>query len=124
MPRHNFNNSLRLSKPRTTRYGRALRSAPLARGPVADEEQVTWMQVWIFQNTSRGKAAGAYGEGEWSNAPVTESWKIDTELVEDSDDFKAGEPAQATALALVEDKDAKKEFYWWSEAVMIAPPRK
>jgi hypothetical protein len=123
MPRHNFNNSLRLSKPQPGPYPRP-RSAPLARGPVADDETVAWMQVWIYQNRGPGRAAAAYGTGDWSNAPISDKWRIPTKLVKNSDDFVARKPAQATALALVEDKNKDKEFYWWSEAVMILPPLK
>jgi hypothetical protein len=118
---HGFDENLRLLAPGNhPRYGRLVRPGPLATGPVADGERMSWIQVWVFQNTD-GNAAAATGTRDWSERAVTRTWTTPTELAQGSEDFLPGKPAQATALALVKRGRTTEEFYWWSVPVMIDP---
>lgn len=121
MARNAFDNSLRLLVATDSRYILAGKPGPLAEGPVADDERMAWIQVWIFQNIGR-RAAAATGTSDWSAAPLRRRWSTPTELVKGSSDFLTGEPALATALALVRRGSTSKEFYWWSVPVTIDPP--
>jgi hypothetical protein len=127
MAGNRFNNSLKLAGPT---QGNIIdpRPAPLARGPVADGDELKWMQVWLLQNPQRGRAAAASGTGpagSWTSAnpprPFTGSWRIQTELAPGSSTFMRGKPALATAMALVHHTaDDTTEVEWWSVPVLIA----
>jgi hypothetical protein len=127
MAGNRFNNSLRLAGPTGGQISDP-RPAPLARGPVADGDELTWMQVWLLQNPRRGRAAAAWGTGPlgaWGGGasrprPFTGSWRIQTELAPGSDTFTRGKPALASAMALVHHTaDDTTEVEWWSVPVLI-----
>jgi hypothetical protein len=123
MPRANFFDSLPLPDPSKAPQDPEEPPGPLAGGPVPDNEELSWVYVWLIQNGPDGRAAAAYGESEHDADPFTGEWNIPTEMAQPSDDFTPGRPAQATAMAWVKDLDSgEKEVYWWSEAVMITPP--
>lgn len=92
------------------------RPSPLAKGPIAPGDVIKWVAVWLSHNPG----AAAAGVSKYNQSMETE-WVVDTFLVKDSDDFSPGEPALAMALALIwrggiEDQ---REFYWWTEPVII-----
>jgi hypothetical protein len=131
MPRHNFDDKLRLvAPPAAAGAGAAAQLAPLAKGPVGDGEELAWVAVWIYQNYGNGKAAIAAGASRYDatrqaeRPPFQGTWTVRTQLTRNSDPFKPGRPALATAIAAVNLPDGAKEAYWWSEAVSIAAPRK
>jgi hypothetical protein len=125
MARANFNSSLKLPPPpeKTAKEP----PGPSAEGPVPDGDELIWILVWIFQNTSgeeATKSAAAYGEsskddGSPFSGPFKNTWTIETEMAHGSDDFTAGRPAQATAMALVKNQDGSSVVDWWSEPVMM-----
>lgn len=121
-PRANFDESLQLPDP-----AKGPGHGPLAGGPVPDGEELAWVYVWILQNGPAGRAAAAYGESEHDQdsrgTTFRRRWDLPTEMAHDSDDFTPGRPAQATAMALVNSEGGARDVYWWSEAVMIAPPQ-
>ena len=122
MPRANFFDSLPLPDPNKGPQDPDELPGPLAGGPVPDGEELAWIYVWILQNGPEGRAAAAYGESEHDAPAFSQRWDIPTEMAHDSDDFTPGRPAQATAMALVNDLNGdSKEIYWWSEAVTITP---
>lgn len=96
---------------------------PPAHGPVPPGDKLKWIYVWIIQNgPGDNRAAAAYGEEEEANPPFEGTWHVKTEMAHDSDEFIAGRPAQATAMALVVNEDDGTEVVdWWSEAIMIDP---
>ena len=107
MPRPNFHDELPLGGSK----------APAeAGGPIAKTQTLEWVWAWIYQN-GPGQAAAVSGG---RNGPFTGNWTVTLERAPDSDDFEPGRPAQATAIALV-DEDGEKEAYWWSEAILIRP---
>jgi hypothetical protein len=124
MAGNRFNNSLQLKGPPPTASD--AREAPLARGPVADDDELTWIQVWVLQNPRKGRAAAAWGTGprDWgggASRPFTGSWRIQTELAPGSNTFTRGKPALASAMALVHHKsDDTTEVEWWSVPILIA----
>jgi hypothetical protein len=128
MPRPNFSDSLRVPTPPRGTTGPP--PGPLAQGPVPDGDELTWMQVWIFQNYGRARTAIAWGTSKYDaprqaeRPPFRGSWRVPTELERNSDPFSPGKPALATAIALVKHDDGTKEVDWWSEAVTIAAPRR
>lgn len=91
---------------------------PSAGGP-APGGTLTWVYVWIIQNGPDGHAAAASGEGDNGGTGFKDTWAIETKM-STPDDFKRGEPALATAMALVDRGGRDKEVDWWSEAVLIA----
>jgi hypothetical protein len=105
---HKFNEKLKLPSQQ---------GGPVARGSVAAGEKMEWIAVWITQNVG-GNAAAARGGADWTDKPQKGKWKTETELVTGSDHFLTGQPAMATAIALVKKGNAK-EFYWWGHAVEI-----
>jgi hypothetical protein len=117
MGKNNFNNSLSVPKASPREAGKP--PGPLARGPVAEGDEMTWIQVWIFQNPRRGRRAAATGTSKWGQR-FTKTWRVDTERVDGSDAFSPGKPAMASAMALVERSDGAREVDWWSEAITIA----
>jgi hypothetical protein len=126
MPRHNFDDTLRLVKPAAEAAGGgAAALTPLAKGPVGDGEELAWVAVWIYQNYGRGKAAIAAGASRYDatrqaeRPPFRGTWTVRTRLERHSDPFKPGKPALATAIAAVKLPGGEKEAYWWSEAVSI-----
>jgi hypothetical protein len=117
MPRPNFNSNLKVPNPSPS----SPKPGPTARGPApTGNDEMTWVEVWIFQNPQKGKAAAATGTSA-AGANYGNTWSLRTKLAYDSDKFVKGKPAQATAVALLENAvDGTKEFYWWSESVTIA----
>jgi hypothetical protein len=114
MPRPNFNPSLKIPNPSSS----FPKPGPTARGP-APTGNMTWVEVWIFQNPQKGRAAAASGRSA-PGASFGNTWNLRTNLAYDSDKFLKGKPAQATAVALLENPaDGTKEYYWWSESVTI-----
>jgi hypothetical protein len=107
---------------------------PEVGGPVEPGEKLRWVYVWIFQNGEDADgtwAAAADGESpeegpgveQWRAATATDNeWKVETEMMHDSDDFRTDRAATATALALVDRKDGSTDVYWWTEAVLLKPP--
>ncbi len=132
--RPNFAPILQLSDP-TRHPGRG----PEAKGPVGHHESLRWVYVWIFQNGDEEDAEGrrvtwaAAADGEspegspaaaqWEAATkVDHEWKVETEMIHDSDAFRTDRAATATALALVDREDGTADAYWWTEAVLLKPP--
>jgi hypothetical protein len=94
--------------------------SPLAKGPIAPGDVFRWVEVWVFQNPGEGPGAAATGKSEYE-LTIRDNWQVDTVLVKGSDHFSAGEPALAMALALIwrGGKEEQREFYWWSEPVVV-----
>jgi hypothetical protein len=116
MPRPNFNSKLNVPSPSSS----FPEPGPTARGPAPTGNiDMTWVEVWIFQNPQKGRAAAASGRSA-PGASFGNNWSLRTKLAYDSDKFLKGKPAQATAVALLENPvDGTKEYYWWSESVTI-----
>jgi hypothetical protein len=109
---------------------------PLARGPVGDDKTLMWIYVWLIQHGEDEDgpwAAAADGESEDDAAPMNGEWEIETGMTHfkdpdtgetrTSDSFRAGTPAQATAMALAKYHDGHDEIEWWSEPVAIVGPK-
>lgn len=120
MARPNFTDTLRLPDTRG-RSANGGTPGPPAEGPIDSGDVITWIQVWIFQNPRRGRTAAAAGESGWDDE-FKRKWHVDTEMVQGSGTFEEGKPAQAMALALIKRGGRTKEFYWWSEPIMLLPP--
>ena len=102
-----------------------------AMGPVADGDKLTWMRVWVWQQDGKRVAAASGTSGEHlggrrrsskEKLPFTgkKGWMIQTELEPGSQQFSAGKPALANAMALVEHADGTKSVEQWSQAVSIS----
>jgi hypothetical protein len=109
---------------------------PLARGPVGDDKTLMWIYVWLIQHGEDENgpwAAAADGESEDDAGPMIGEWEIETGMTHfkdpdtgetrTSDSFRAGTPAQATAMALAKYHDGHDEIEWWSEPVAIVGPK-
>ena len=99
-------------------------------GPVADGDQLTWMRVWIWQQDGAKIAASAGTSGEHLGAHAVaasehlpfkaeKGWMIQTKLEPGSEQFTAGKPALAMAMALVKHADGTTGIDHWSQAVMV-----
>jgi hypothetical protein len=116
MPRPNFNPNLKIPNPSANHPN----PGPTARGPApTGNVDMTWVEVWIFQNRTQARASAATGRSQ-AGASFSNNWSLRTNMAYDSDKFLKGKPAQATAVALLENPaDGTKEYYWWSESVTI-----
>jgi hypothetical protein len=105
-----------------------------AMGDVADGDELTAMQVWVWQ-VDGTKVAASSGQGgvHLGGHPLAASetppfktqlgWMVQTELEEGSEQFSEGKPALAMAMALVTHADGTKDVEQWDQAVMIAERR-
>jgi hypothetical protein len=120
MPKPNFDSPLVLVEQYDPDTGDT-KPAPLAKGPIAPGDVFKWVAVWIYQSPGEGPGAAAAGRSGYDQ-DIVDNWKVDTFQVKGSDDFSAGEPATAMALALIwrEGKQEQREFYWWTEPVLIS----
>jgi hypothetical protein len=101
-----------------------------AMGPVADGDKLTWMRVWVWQQAGKRVAAASGTSGEHlggrtsskEKLPFTDKkgWMIQTELEPGSQQFSAGKPALAMAMAMVKHADGSKGVEQWSQAVAIS----
>ena len=101
-----------------------------AMGPVADGDKLTWMRVWVWQHDGKRVAAASGTSGEHlggakssnEKLPFTpkKGWMIQTELEPGSQQFSAGKPALAMAMAMVKHADGSKGVEQWSQAVAIS----
>jgi hypothetical protein len=137
MGRPNFNPALELP-PIGGKHPPDKVPGPTARGPVGDDKKLLWIYVWLIQNGENEDkttwAAAADGEVDDVD-PISGEWTVETDLTHfkdpetgetrPSDNFRAGTPALATAMALSRyNKDNREEIEWWSEPIMIVgPPR-
>ena len=139
---HNFDDSLPMltgpPDPQVLQMMPNLRLGVCAMGPVGEGDEVLSMRVWVSQKAG-AKVAFASGEGGKhlgshavspreklpfkgpgvANGEAEGKWMIQTQLEEGSAEFAAGEPALATAIALIEHKDGSREVLQWSRAVAI-----
>jgi hypothetical protein len=119
MARPNFHSPLVLVKQYDPDTGDT-KLSPLAKGPIAPGDVFKWVAVWIFQNPGEGPGAAAVGASGY-NQTIQDEWEVGTFLVKGSDDFSPGEPTLAMALALIwrGGTEDRKEFYWWTEPVVV-----
>jgi hypothetical protein len=96
--------------------------SPLAKGPIASGDVFKWVQVWVYQNPGEGPGAAATGRSGYEPTDIRNNWQVDTFLVKGSDQFSPGKPAMAMALALIwrGGKEEQREFYWWTEPIVIS----
>jgi hypothetical protein len=118
---HGFDDRLRLPDPTTAEPGEET-PGPLAKGPVGEGEEFSWIQVWITQNGPENRAAAAYGESE--DKTFTDSWDVETEMADVSDSFTPGRPAEGVAMARVVYPNGDVKVEWWTDPVVIDPPEK
>jgi hypothetical protein len=104
-----------------------------AMGEVAEAEELTWMRVFVFQQTGT-EVAAAFGIGgqhlgghhpvESENLPFTheKGWMVQTQLEHGADQFSEG-PAMAVAVARVirtkPDGTKEDDVDVWTQPVMI-----
>jgi hypothetical protein len=111
-----------------------LRLGVCAMGRVADGDQLTSMQVWVWQVDGEKVAASAGKGGEHvgghplapsEQPPYTaeKGWMVQTELEPGSVQFSEGKPALAMAMALVTHADGTTDVDQWNQAVMVAERR-
>jgi hypothetical protein len=118
-----FHTLLQLKDPR--RQHPDGKNGPSAGGPIEPGDTVLWVYAWIIQNgDEKGEtwAAAADGESEHDAGPFTGEWALETEMTDGSDPFRAGTPAVATAMALLDRQVGGREIYWWTDAVNFEPP--
>jgi hypothetical protein len=102
-----------------------------AMGPVAKEDQIDWMRVWVWQQDGDKRAAstglsgqhlGAHDESPKERLPFEpgSTWMIQTKLEPGSAQFTPGKAAMAMAMALVtHPHDNTSEVQQWSQGVVI-----
>jgi hypothetical protein len=105
-------------------------------GPVAEDDQIDWMRVWVWQQDGpkrswssglSGQHLGGHDESSKERLPFEpgSTWMIQTKLEPGSAQFTVGKPATAMALALVTHPDNTSDVQQWSQGVVIedvAPP--
>jgi hypothetical protein len=101
-----------------------------AMGPVAEDDQIDWMRVWVWQQDGpkrawssglSGQHLGGHDESPKERLPFEpdSTWMIQTKLEPGSAQFTVGKPATAMALALVTHPDNTSDVQQWSQGVLI-----
>jgi hypothetical protein len=122
-----FDEALPLMTGRGTKSG--VRMSVCAMGPVAKEDKLESMEVWVWQQRDDGIAlstgrAGVHLGGRRSpreKLPFgsAKGWMVQTALAKGSKQFEKGRPAAAMAIAVVTRKDGTKDIEHWAQGVRI-----
>jgi hypothetical protein len=123
-----FNESLHLLAGKPTDPDETL--SVCAMGPVAGDDQIDWMRVWVWQQDGDKRAAsvglsgqhlGGHAESPKERLPFEPgtTWMIQTKLEPGSAQFTVGKSAMAMAMALVTHGDNTSEVQQWSQGVTI-----
>jgi hypothetical protein len=105
-----------------------------AMGPLDKGDKILAMRVWIWQladgqaAASAGTAGVHLGGHDLEDSEIfpllgtddSNMWMVQTQLEPHSPQFVNGEPALATAMALIE-RGGEVELEHWSQGVMIEP---